>query len=206
MTPAFSRYLLFTETLPGGADDAGWRFLLHAVDADHTVSASDREPGLRSDRLALMAVVRGLEALAQPSAVKLVTTSNYVRRGVMRGLSEWRNNGWRWERFGKLAPVRDADLWRRVDRALGFHRVTCRGWRPLSHDWSSEGSSDSRAASRVAARPRNRITINPEAAIERVVEGGINEPALLVVRGKRRHVFRVNRGEASPTEALAAAG
>jgi len=60
--------------------------------------------------------------------VTLVTKSRYVSRGMKRGLADWRANSWHWERFGRVVPVRDHDLWRRVDRALHFHQVDCRLW------------------------------------------------------------------------------
>ena len=195
MIPAWKRYLLFTETQRDGVNGPGWRFLLHAVDADETINAADCEPGLRGDRLALMAVVRGLEALEQPSLVKLVTGSRYVRRGIAAGIENWRANDWKWERFGKLVPVRDNDLWRRVDSALRFHRLSCRGW----HETTSE---------HVAKRPATKLKscLRPMAsAVEQVVEGVINEPALLVVRGRRRHVMPLREGEPC-MPGLAAAG
>ena len=190
MSPALTRYLLFTDTAPSCPEGPTWRFLLHAVDDEQTISASDSEPGLRPDRLALMAVVRGLEALDSPASVKLVTTSPYVRRGITRGISEWRSRGWKWERFGRLATVRDADLWRRVDQALAFHRVECRGWHAESPAHSS------------GVMPRSAARQAP--AADRVIHRGINEPAVLIVRGNRRHVFDIaGRGGASR---LAAAG
>jgi ribonuclease HI len=76
-----------------------------------------------------LAVVRGLEALAQPSRVTLVTHSRYVNRGLTYGLAEWRANGWQWEHFGQMVPVKNRDLWQRVDRALLFHQLDCRRWR-----------------------------------------------------------------------------
>jgi hypothetical protein len=48
-----------------------------------------------------------------------------VRRGIVYGLDHWRQNGWTWEWFGHMVPVRNHDLWQRVDRALGFHHVQC---------------------------------------------------------------------------------
>ncbi len=78
------------------------------------------------ERLELLAVVRGLEALEQPSKVTLVTTSRVVRRGLRFGLELWRENQWHWERFGRMAPIKNADLWQRVDRALHIHDVSCR--------------------------------------------------------------------------------
>lgn len=132
-------YLLFSEAALAPEESSGaasWRFVLEHVQTDTRFSASDAEPmsgldaGARAsaERLELLAVVRGLEALDGPARVTLVTKSRYVSRGLKRGLAEWRNNGWRWERFGKLAPVRDADLWQRVDQALKFHDVRCRLW------------------------------------------------------------------------------
>jgi len=122
-------YLLFSEAHTHAASHPEWRFVLESVNGSKRIAAADCEPETRGERLELLAVVRGLEALAQPSRVTLVTKSRYVSRGLERGLGEWRENGWRWERFGRLVPVRDADLWRRVDRAMGFHRIRCRTWR-----------------------------------------------------------------------------
>jgi hypothetical protein len=50
----------------------------------------------------------------------------YVEQGVMYGLADWKENGWRWECFGRMVPVRDTDLWQRMDRILQIHRVDCR--------------------------------------------------------------------------------
>lgn len=177
MSPAWPRYLLFADTIAGAAGPAGWRFMLQAMDSEHHVAASDHEGGVRGDRLALLAVVRGLEALDQPSAVKLVSPSSYVRRGVSRGLAEWKARGWKWDRFGRLTPVRDEDLWRRIDHALEYHRVSCRGWR--------RGAESALAGRR---RPATQKKLSVEAAVERVVGGVISEPALLIVRGRRRCV------------------
>ena len=71
-------------------------------------------------------MVRGLEALDQPSKVTLVTSSGSIRRGLRFGLDLWRQNRWHWERFGKMAPIKNADLWQRIDRALEFHNIECR--------------------------------------------------------------------------------
>jgi len=190
MTPAWPRYLLFTETLERGPGSPGWRFMLHEVETDRTIVASDHEPGMNAERLGLMAVVRGLEALDGPSAVKLVTASSYVRRGVVRGLKDWRANDWKWEHFGRRVAVRDEDLWRRVDQAMKFHRVTCRGMRP-------ESASNLLAAGQ-GMRPVRRV----EAPLVR----GINEPALLIVRGQRRHFVFAESSPNPATEKLAVAG
>ena len=106
-----------------------WRFILRAVNGSTRLAADDVEPGIHGERLALLTVVRGLEALGQPSRVTVITPSRYVREGIRYGLPEWRRNQWRWECFGAMVPVRDCDLWRRVDRAMRFHELQCRTWR-----------------------------------------------------------------------------
>jgi len=139
MKASAPHYLLFSEsrtrpprTYDHPADDphaAEWRFVLEALDGSVQFEAADEEPGVEPERLELLAVVRGLEALNQPSRVTLVTPSRYVSRGFRFGLNEWRENDWQWERFGEMTPVKNGDLWRRVDRAMRYHKVDCRTWR-----------------------------------------------------------------------------
>jgi ribonuclease HI len=128
MTAPQPHYLLFSEATLEAPYGGTWRFVLEQVGSAEALSASDFEAAECPERLELLAVVRGLEALDQGAKVTLVTKSRYVSRGLKRGLSDWRANGWRWERFGRVVPVRDHDLWRRVDRALQFHQIECRLW------------------------------------------------------------------------------
>ena len=130
MTPENPHYLLFSEASRNRSADHTWRFVLQSVGSQRRFSATDTEPSETCyERLELLAVVRGLEALDRPARVTLVTKSRYVSRGIKQGLSEWRASDWQWERFGRVVPVRDHDLWRRVDRALRFHRIDCQAWR-----------------------------------------------------------------------------
>jgi ribonuclease HI len=126
-------YLLFSEVTGGPDSPAGcfrgqWRFVLEAMEGGRRVIAQDAEPGIKESRLELLAVVRGLEALDGPAHVTLITRSQYVSRGLRGGMGEWRRNDWHWERFGQWVPIRDDDLWKRIDRALCFHHVDCRVW------------------------------------------------------------------------------
>jgi ribonuclease HI len=116
-------FLLFSH---GRNHQGEWRFVLQAADGSATFEAADSEPETHGERLELLALVRGLEALDQPSRVTLVTASRYVNRGLAYGLDEWRRNGWTWECFGEMVPVKNRDLWQRVDRAVQFHRVEVR--------------------------------------------------------------------------------
>lgn len=106
-----------------------WKFLLKSHDGATQLEAEDAEPNAYGERLELLALVRGLEAIPEPSRVTLVTPSKYVNRGLAYGLEQWRSNGWQWEHFGQMVPVKNRDLWQRVDRALEFHELVSRSWR-----------------------------------------------------------------------------
>ena len=121
-------YLLFSESSET-TEPGRWRFVLRALDGSRRLVVDEVEPETRGERLELLTVVRGLESLDEPSCVTLVTRSTYIREGIQYGVSEWRKNGWRWESFGRMVPVKNADLWQRIDRAMLFHRVECRVWR-----------------------------------------------------------------------------
>src|SRR5690242_14725196 len=115
-------FLLFSES-SRKQSQGHWRFVLQPVDGSDQFEAADEEPNVQGERLDLLAVVRGLEALPEPARVTLVTPSKYVNRGMTRGLPEWRANDWQWEHFGEMVPVKNSDLWQRIDRALAFHDV-----------------------------------------------------------------------------------
>ena len=136
MTVPAPHFLLFSEArsagekaAPSSPDSGLWHFVLESVDGTSTLEATDEEAEVDPERLELLAVVRGLEALDQPSNVTLVTRSRSVTRGLRFGIDHWRENGWQWECFGRMSPIKDSDLWQRVDRALRFHKVRCRVWR-----------------------------------------------------------------------------
>lgn len=118
-------FLLFSEA-KGKKRQGQWRFVLQAADGSATLEAEELEPDVGGERLELLAVIRGLEALDQPSRVTLFTPSKYVSRGIAYGLEEWRRNGWTWECFGEMVPVKNRDLWQRLDRALNYHTIEFR--------------------------------------------------------------------------------
>lgn len=133
MVLAKPHYLLFcnAHVSDGAACDAEpvggrWHFVLERIDLNERLEAADSERAQPRDRLALLAVVRGLEAIEMPSQVTLVTTSRYVARGLRYGLGEWREANYSWEHFGMQKPIRNADLWQRIDGALRYHEVACR--------------------------------------------------------------------------------
>lgn len=68
----------------------------------------------------LMAAIRGLEALQRPCRVRLTTDSQYVQKGITEWLANWKRNGWK--TAGKK-PVKNADLWQRLDAASTVHEI-----------------------------------------------------------------------------------
>ncbi|MCS7305163.1 MAG: hypothetical protein NZ602_08675 [Thermoguttaceae bacterium] len=125
-SPLTPHYILYSSSDPVKKT---WRFSICSTKGATLLEVSDREPDAPADRLALLAVVLGLEALEQPSHIILCTPSRYVQEGIQFGVPEWRANGWQWEYFGQMVPVKHRDLWQRVERAMRFHRVECRSWR-----------------------------------------------------------------------------
>ena len=127
--PHFLLYSEATLVSEDASDDCGtgrWRFVLRDARGETCLDAEDDEPSATSERLELLAIVRGLEALDQPSRVTLVTNSRAIRQGFKYGLAQWRETNWQWERFGQMTPVKNGDLWRRIDRADEIHHVQCR--------------------------------------------------------------------------------
>ncbi len=154
MVSAQPHFLLFSGVERAGTSPDRWHFLLESLDGRSVIEASDMEPGVQGERLELLALVRGLEALDQPSRVTLITASRDVSRGIRYGLEAWRLNDWCWERDGRWVPVKNRDLWQRVDRAMRFHRVECRRWRVDSPAESMESGAEPQAKAHphIAAR------------------------------------------------------
>jgi ribonuclease HI len=68
----------------------------------------------------LMAAIEGLEALTRPCAVAVYTDSEYLRKGILEWLPKWKASGWR---TAARKPVKNEDLWRRVEEAAARHQI-----------------------------------------------------------------------------------
>ena len=166
MTVPAPHFLLFSESSRHAPRQEqrcrpAWRFVLESVDGSQKLEAADEEPEAHGDRLDLLAVVRGLEALDQPSRVTLVTPSQYVSRGLRFGLVEWRETDWQWERFGQMTPVKNRDLWQRVDQALRYHAVEVRNWRFDAAEGSppTQSRPAEQHARKIVDRPRRAAVV-----------------------------------------------
>lgn len=195
------RYLLLTESVPEGHQQASaWRFVLCHQATGETTSVREQEPEGSVNRMALLALVRGLEAIPVPARVTVITPDRHIRKGLEKGLTEWLRQGWKWERFGRLVTVRDDDLWRRVARALEIHQVECRSWRLSLTDHTPHHTTEPPHSSLDQTTPASDPPANPSPATARTLDSPADlayEPALLVVRRPKR-VLRFDRGEAAP--------
>jgi ribonuclease HI len=72
----------------------------------------------------LMAVIRGLAALKRPCRVELFTDSVYVGKGLTEWMPKWKSHGWRRREGKRWVPVKNQELWRRLDELMQLHRVT----------------------------------------------------------------------------------
>ena len=110
---------IFTDgACKGNPGPGGWGALLRY--GEHERELCGGEPQTTNNRMELMAVIAALETLKRPSRVRLTTDSQYVKRGVTEWMARWRRNGWR---TAERNPVKNRELWERLDRALGEHQV-----------------------------------------------------------------------------------
>jgi ribonuclease HI len=77
------------------------------------------EPATTNNRMEIMAAIQGLESLTRPATVHVYTDSVYLRRGVTEWLPRWKRNGWQ---TTDKKPVKNADLWLRLDSAAQNHQ------------------------------------------------------------------------------------
>jgi len=102
----------------GNPGPGGWGAILKSGDREKELRGG--EPVTTNNRMELMAAIGALEALKRPSIVDIHTDSQYLRNGIMSWIHGWKRNGWR--TAGK-APVKNVDLWKRLEAALAPHRV-----------------------------------------------------------------------------------
>lgn len=110
----------------GNPGPGGWGVLLIARDGDTVLKERELqggEPMTTNNRMELLAAISALETLARASELTIVTDSAYVKNGVTEWIHGWKRNGWR--TAGK-DPVKNADLWQRLDLAQKQHKVTWR--------------------------------------------------------------------------------
>ncbi|HXG77958.1 MAG TPA: ribonuclease HI [Methyloceanibacter sp.] len=102
----------------GNPGPGGWGAILES--GPHRKELKGGEPLTTNNRMELMAAIVALETLKAPSEVDLYTDSNYLRGGITSWIKAWKRNGWR---TADRKPVKNAELWERLDRASAPHAV-----------------------------------------------------------------------------------
>lgn len=108
----------------GNPGPGGWGVLLRAMDGDTIVKERELSGGeaeTTNNRMELLAAINALESLARPSTITVVTDSAYVKNGVTGWIHGWKKNGWK---TSNKKPVKNVELWQRLDEAQRRHRVT----------------------------------------------------------------------------------
>ena len=103
----------------GNPGPGGWGALLRYGKHERELYGGDAGP-TTNNRMELMAPIQALESLTRPSVVRVYTDSTYVRNGITQWLPRWKGNGWQ---TAAKQPVKNADLWQRLDEAGQAHQV-----------------------------------------------------------------------------------
>lgn len=102
----------------GNPGPGGWGAVLMSGDREKDLSGG--EAITTNNRMELTAAISALEALRRPSVVDLHTDSQYLRGGITEWIKGWKRNGWRTR---DRAPVKNVDLWQRLDALIAGHEV-----------------------------------------------------------------------------------
>jgi len=113
--------LLYTDgACLGNPGPGGWAYILRHPGTGKEVEEAFGEEHTTNNRMELTAVIRGLEALKQPSRVTLIGDSQYVLTGLTEWMPNWIKRNWR---TSSKKPVLNADLWKRLDELSGKHQI-----------------------------------------------------------------------------------
>jgi len=116
MTPGV---VIYTDgACSGNPGPGGWGAIL--ISGRHEKEVCGGEPGTTNNRMELMAAIVGLESLTKPCKVDLYTDSQYVMKGITEWIHSWKARGWR---TADKKPVKNDDLWQRLDQARLRHKV-----------------------------------------------------------------------------------
>ena len=106
----------------GNPGPGGWGALLRWNGSERELSGGESET--TNNRMELMAAIEALETLRRSCVVVLTTDSQYVRLGITQWMHNWKNNGWK---TAAKKPVKNVDLWQRLEQAVARHQV-CWEW------------------------------------------------------------------------------
>ncbi len=108
----------------GNPGPGGWGVLLRASEGTQIVKERELSGGAvhtTNNQMELMAAISALEVLEKPSTLTVVTDSSYVKDGITKWIHGWKRNNWR---NAAKKPVKNTELWQRLDEAAQRHSVT----------------------------------------------------------------------------------
>jgi ribonuclease HI len=123
MTQEMEVHLFTDGGCSGNPGPGGWAFLLRHPKTDKNLEKSGGEAETTNNRMELMAVIEGLATLKRATRVEIFTDSVYVGKGMTEWMPKWKANGWKRKEGGKLKPVKNEDLWRRLDEQVERHDI-----------------------------------------------------------------------------------
>ena len=124
----------------GNPGPGGWGAVLTYRGTSRELNGG--EAATTNNRMELMAAIRALEALSRPSRVRLHTDSTYVKEGITSWINRWKANGWK---TAARKPVKNVDLWQRLEAARAWHEVE---WRWIKGHGGDPGNERADALAR----------------------------------------------------------
>jgi len=104
----------------GNPGPGGWAYILRHPGSGAEKEGSGGEPSTTNNRMELISVIEGLQALDRPCKVDLYSDSQYVIKGLKEWLDGWKKKGWK---RGRNDPVMNVDLWKKLDELRSIHRM-----------------------------------------------------------------------------------
>ncbi|MEE8210843.1 MAG: ribonuclease HI [Acidiferrobacterales bacterium] len=102
----------------GNPGPGGWGAILASNGHEKELYGAERDT--TNNRMELMAAIRAIEALKRPCDVTLTTDSEYLKKGVTQWLAQWKRRGWK---TADKKPVKNIDLWQRLEQAIDGHQL-----------------------------------------------------------------------------------
>jgi len=102
----------------GNPGPGGWGVMLSYKNKVKELFGGEKET--TNNRMELMATIQALEALTRPCVVQLNSDSSYVLKGITEWMPNWKKRGWK---TASRAPVKNEDLWRRLDASIAGHQI-----------------------------------------------------------------------------------
>jgi len=105
----------------GNPGPGGWAAILRHGSNKRELSGSD--PETTNNRMEMTAVLEGLSALQEPCRITIEIDSEYVKKGITEWMAAWKRRGWK---TAAKQPVKNQDLWRKLDEAVAAHNIEWR--------------------------------------------------------------------------------